>query len=99
MEDRILVSVGMEYSQKTMEVCDDVLQALLVTLSGKSGTGQKHILEQFAEYVKAGGTIKAVRFDEEHLTDFHIESQKTWTNVLCGSGCTGETGRYFDSGL
>ena len=76
MEDRILVSVGMEYSQKTMEVCDDVLQALLVTLSGKSGTGQKHILEQFAEYVKAGGTIKAVRFDEEHLTDFHIEARK-----------------------
>ena len=52
--------------------CDDVLQALLVTLSGKSGTGQKHILEQFAAYVKAGGTIKAVRFDEEHLEDFML---------------------------
>ena len=76
MEDRMVVNAGMEYSQKTIEVWDDVVQALLATLSGKSGTGQKHILEQFAEYVKAGGIIKAVRFDEEHLTDFHTEARK-----------------------
>lgn len=76
MEDRMLVDAGMEYSQKTMEVWDDVVQALLATLSGKSGTGQKHILEQFAAYVKAGGTIKAVRFDEEHLEDFHVAARE-----------------------
>ncbi len=44
MEDRALASIGMEYSQRTMEVWDDVIQALLAALSGKSGTGQKHIL-------------------------------------------------------
>lgn len=76
MEDRALASIGMEYSQRTMEVWDDVIQALLAALSGKSGTGQKHILEQFAEYVKAGGTIKAVRFDEEHLADFHAAARE-----------------------
>lgn len=76
MEDRALASIGMEYSQRTMEVWDDVIQALLAALSGKSGTGQKHILEQFAAYVKAGGTIKAVRFDEEHLADFHAAAKE-----------------------
>lgn len=72
----MLVSVGMEYSQRTMEVWEDVVEALLATLSGKSSTGQKHILEQFAAYVKAGGTLKAVRFDEKHLADFHTAARE-----------------------
>lgn len=70
MDDRTLVNTGMAYSEKTMETANDVLQALLAALSGKSTVEQNHVLEEFAKYVQTGGGLHAVRFDSEGLKEF-----------------------------
>lgn len=44
MDGRTLVNTGMAYSEKTMEAADEVIQALIIALSGKSTAGQNHVL-------------------------------------------------------
>lgn len=70
LDDRTLVDTGMAYSEKTMEVAENLVQALLAALDRKSTPEQKRVLEQFAEYEGRGGGLSAVRFDAGHLKDF-----------------------------
>ena len=75
MDDKTLVNTGMAYSEKTMETADDVIQALLAALSGKSTVEQNQVLETFAKYVQDGGGLHAVQFSPEHLKDFELEAK------------------------
>lgn len=76
MDDRILVNIGMAYSEKTMEAADEVLQTLIIALSGKSSEEQNHVLEIFAKNVRGGGECYAAQFDSEKL--------KAFQNLLTG---------------
>lgn len=75
MDDKTLVNTGMAYSEKTMETADDIIQALLAALSGKSTIEQNHVLETFAKYVQDGGGLHAAQFSAEHLKDFELEAK------------------------
>lgn len=66
----------MAYSEKAMEVADDLIQALLEALSRKSTPGQQRILEQFAAYERSGGGLQVIQFDAGHLRDFKREAGK-----------------------
>jgi len=60
MEDRDLARMGMGITTKSMEVMDDLIQALLAALANKSTSDQQEVLKQFAEYVKEKGTLLAM---------------------------------------
>lgn len=70
MNDRTLVNTGMAYSEKTMETADEVIQALLAALSGKTSEEKNHVLESFARYAKVGGGLHVTQFGIDHLKDF-----------------------------
>lgn len=76
MDDRTLVNTGMAYSEKTMEAADEVLQALIVALSGKSTEEQNHVLEIFAKHVQGGGECYAAQFDSERLKAFQKAAEE-----------------------
>lgn len=76
LDDRTLVNTGMAYSEKTMEVADNLVQALLAALSGKSAPGQQRILEQFAAYERSGGGLQVIQFDAARLGSFKKEAGK-----------------------
>lgn len=70
MDDRTLVDTGMGYAQETMEVADDVVQALLAALAGRSTPDQAHVLRSFARYVERGGHLCTIQFGQGHLEQF-----------------------------
>lgn len=76
MDDRTLVNTGMAYSEKTMEAADEVIQALIVALSGKSTEEQNHVLEAFAKHVQGGGECYAAQFDSEKQKVFQKEAEE-----------------------
>lgn len=76
MDDRTLVNTGMAYSEKTMEAVDEVIQALIVALSGKSTEEQNHVLEAFAKHVQGGGECYAAQFDSEKLKAFQKAAEE-----------------------
>ena len=76
MDDRTLVNTGMAYSEKTMEAADDVIQALIIALSGKSTAEQNHVLEPFAKHVQGRGECYAAQFDSEKLKAFQKAAEE-----------------------
>lgn len=76
MDDRTLVNTGMAYSEKAMEAADEVLQALIVALSGKSTDEQNHVLKTFAKHVQGGGECYAAQFDSEKLKVFQKAAEE-----------------------
>ncbi len=76
MDDRTLVNQGMAYAQQTMETGDDLIQALLAALSERSILQQRSTLEQFSQYEKTGGKLKAIQFDINHLEDFRMMARE-----------------------
>ena len=76
MDDGTLVNTGMAYSEKTMEAADDVIQALIIALSGKSTAEQNHVLETFAKHVQGRGECYAAQFDSEKLKAFQKAAEE-----------------------
>lgn len=76
MDDRLVVNTGMTYAKEIMEMGNDVIQALLAALSGKSIPQQRQVLEQFAKYAQMGGELDTVSFELEHLADFNTEARE-----------------------
>lgn len=70
MDDRTLVDTGMGYAQETMEVADDVVQALLAALAGRSTSDQAHVLRSFARHVEGGGRLYTIQLGQGHLEQF-----------------------------
>lgn len=70
MDDRTLVDTGMGYAQETMEVADDVVQALLAALAGRSTPDQAHVLRSFARHVERGGRLYTIQSGQGHLEGF-----------------------------
>lgn len=76
MDDRTLVNTGMAYSEKTMEAANEVIQALIIALSGKSTEEQNHVLETFVKHVQGGRECYAVQFDSEKLKAFQKAAEE-----------------------
>lgn len=76
MDDKMLVNTGMAYSEKTMEAADEVIQALIVALSGKFTDEQNHVLKTFAKHVQDGGECYAAQFDSEKLKVFQKAAEE-----------------------
>ena len=76
MDDKTLIDTGMELSEKTIDTANDLVQALLAALSKTSTPEQKHVLEEFANYVYAGGTLQTIQFDKEQIEAFDDAARK-----------------------
>lgn len=70
MDDRTLIDAGMGYAKGTMEVADDVVQALLAALAGRSAPDQAHVLRSFARHVEGGGCLYTIQAGQERLEGF-----------------------------
>lgn len=76
MEDKTLMDTGMGFSEKIMDAANDLIQALLAALSKTSTPEQKHLLEEFADYVYAGGTLQTIQFGKEQIESFDYAAKK-----------------------
>jgi hypothetical protein len=76
MDDDMVMNSSMGLASHSLQVVDDVLQALLAAVSGKDEKTQRHVLEQLRRYIRAGGNLQSIRVSLDRLPSFEPEAER-----------------------
>jgi hypothetical protein len=77
MNDRELMNQGMSITNHAMETADDIVQALLATLTHQATDQQKHVLDDFARYVNEGhGRLQSFQLNQELISTFETAAKE-----------------------